>query len=77
MSEFIEGARTMQKTVFYKLSPLLASLDYGPHAIASIFKEVGLLDTLTDEDIERLKSESTIQFRQQEKAKYYDKEKRN
>lgn len=67
---FIDGAVAMAKSVSNKLNPLLDSLDYGGHAIASIFKEIGLLDDLTVSDIPRLQYETTPEFRQEEKAKY-------
>ncbi len=67
---FVLGAQTVIRSVSNKLAPLLESLDYGGHAIASIFKEIGLLDDITESDIQRLQYESTKEFQQQEKAKY-------
>ncbi len=70
MSEFIDGATAMQKSVSHKLGPLLKSIDYEPYAIAMIFKDIGLLDDLTDEDIQRLQHEATSEFLRQERIKY-------
>lgn len=63
---FIAGAETMRKAVFHALSPLLQSLDYGGHSIASIFKDVGLLYDITADNINDIRERADHQFLLQE-----------